>query len=448
MLTIISRRHVEGRAIPLKIDRYHINVAIKNQLTKTKIDQVFVNPNDYEVDGIYIFPVPDDAALSNVALSINGKTVEGEMLSQRESYRVYRESSRYGGNRAILEHYGTRAFVAKVPRIPANGERRVQFEYAQIVRVDSDLAKYTHPLSLAKSAAGSVGNLVVEMKIESDDELRTIHSPSHEIAINRKDDHHVYIRYEGVDIDPDDDFLCYYSVSDENFGISLLTHRDNEKEDGYFMLLVSPKYDVKQTEIIEKDFIFVLDHSGSMAGRKVEQAKEALRYCVGNLNDGDRFNLILFNTDITSLADRLNRGEEWFGGEHWQKSAALSNKLIDVKDGREKAIAFIDGIEGRGGTNINDALLTALAEKPDPNRPRIIVFLTDGQPTVGIRNGARILENVAKANKNQSRIFVFGVGYDVNDHLLDKMAADNGGTRNYVTPNENIEVAVSSLLEK
>ena len=448
MLTIFSPQHVEGRAIPLKIDRYHINVAIKNQLTKTKIDQVFVNPNDYEVDGIYIFPVPNDVALSNLALSINGKPVEGELLSQRESYRIYRNSARYGGNRAILEHLGTRALAAKVPRIPANGKRRVQFEYSQIISADSDLAKYTYPLSLAKSASAPIRNLSVEMEIESDDELRTIHSPSHEIAINRKDDHHVYIRYEGVDIDPDDDFLCYYSVSDENFGISLLTHRDNEKKDGYFMLLVSPKYDVKQTEIIEKDFIFVLDHSGSMAGRKVEQAKEALRYCVGNLNDGDRFNLILFNTDITCLADRLNRGEEWFGGDRWFDSAVLSHKLIDVKDGREKAIAFIDGIEGRGGTNINDALLTALGEKPDPNRPQIIVFLTDGQPTIGVTNGARILENVAKANKNLSRIFVFGVGYDVNDHLLDKMAADNGGTRNYVEPNEDIEIAVSSLFRK
>jgi len=214
------------------------------------------------------------------------------------------------------------------------------------------------------------------------------------------------------------------------------------------MLLVSPKYEVKRTEIVEKDFIFVLDHSGSMAGRKVEQAKEALRYCVQNLNDGDRFNLILFNEDITSLADRLNRGEEWFGGERWSDSTVLSDQLIDVKNGREKAFAFIDGIEGRGMTNINDALLTALAEKPDPKRPRIIVFLTDGRPTAGVRKPAQILENVAKVNKNLSRIFVFGVGYDINDHLLDKMAADNGGTRNYVTPDENIEDAVSSLFRK
>ena len=203
----------------------------------------------------------------------------------------------------------------EVPGIPASGEKRIQFEYSQIVSMDSDLAKYTYPLSLAKSASGPIRNLHVEMEIESEDALKTMFSPSHEVTIDRKDDRHVCVSYEGTDVDPDDDFLCYYSVSDDNFGITLLTHRADEKGNGYFMLLVSPKYEVKQTEIVEKDFIFVLDRSGSMSGRKVEQAKAALRFCVENLHDGDRFNLILFNEDITSLSDSLNRGEEWFGGE-------------------------------------------------------------------------------------------------------------------------------------
>ncbi|MCG9132615.1 VWA domain-containing protein [Candidatus Poribacteria bacterium] len=448
MLTIVSFQGTESRAIPLKIDRHHTKINIKNQLATTKVDQIFVNPNDFVVDGMYIFPVPDDAVVSSLALSIDGELVNGELLSPEQSDQIYRNSARYGENKAILEHLGTRAFAVEVPGIPASGERRIQFEYSQIISADSDLTKYTYPLSLAKSASAPIRNLHVEMAIESDDALRTIYSPSHEVKINRKDDCHARISYEGTDVDPDDDFLCYYSVSDDNFGITLLTHRANEKEDGYFMLLVSPKYEVKQTEIVEKDFIFVLDRSGSMARRKIEQAKAALRYCVQNLNDGDRFNLILFNEDISSLSDSLNRGEEWFGGELWNNAAALSDQLIDVKGGREKTLAFIEGIDGRGMTNINDALLTALAETPDPKRPRIIVFLTDGQPTTGVTNPARILENVAKANKNLSRIFVFGVGYDVNDHMLDKMAADNGGTRNYVTPNEDIEDAVSSLFRK
>ncbi len=440
MLTVFSLERRHDRAYPLNIDRYHINITVNNQLAITKIDQTFTNPNNFDVHGFYI--VPEGDVLSNFTLSIDGEPVTGELLSKEESRMHYESMVREGNYTGFSEHLGTCAFLADVPRIPANREVHIQFEYSQIVHSENDLAKYTYPLSLAKSETGRIANLLVEMEIGSDSELGTIYSPTHEVTINRKDDKHANIRYEGKDIDPDDNFECYYSVSDENFGITLLTHRTDEDEDGYLMLLVSPKYEVKKTDVIEKDFIFVLDHSGSMAGRKVEQAKEALRYCVRNLNEGDRFNLILFNTDITSLADRLNRQEGL--------SAALSHKLIGVKDGREKALAFIDNIEGRGGTNINDALLTALEERPDPNRPRIIVFLTDGRPTVGVRNEAQILENVAQANRNQSRIFVFGVGlgHDLNLRLLDKMAVDNGGSYDYVEPQEDIEIAVSSLFRK
>ena len=440
MLTVFSLEQRHGSAVPLKIDRYHIKINVNNQLAITKINQTFTNPNDFDVNGFYI--VPEGDVLSNFTLSIDGEPVTGELLSKEESRMHYESMVREGNYTGFSEHLGTCAFLADVPRIPANSEVHIQFEYSQIVHSENDLAKYTYPLSLAKSETGRIANLLVEMEIGSDSELGTIYSPTHEVTINRRDDKHANIRYEGKDIDPDDNFECYYSVSDDNFGMTLLTHRADEDEDGYFMLLVSPKYEVEKTDVIKKDFIFVLDHSGSMAGRKVEQAKKALRYCVWNLNEGDRFNLILFNTDITSLADRLNRQEGL--------SAALSHKLIDVEDGREEALAFIDGIEARGGTNINKALLTALAEKPDPNRPRVIVFLTDGCPTVGVRNEAQILENVAQANRNQSRIFVFGVGlgHDLNLRLLDKMAVDNGGSYDYVEPHEDIEIAVSSLFRK
>lgn len=448
MLTIVSLQQRDRRAVPLVINNYHVNIAINNQVARTKIDQVFTNPNGFPVDGLYIFPVADDAVVSKLALSVDGKSVNGELLSsQEESYRIYRESARYGENKAILEHLGTRAFVVEVPGIPSYGKRRIEFEYSRVISADSDLAKYTYPLSLA-SASAPIRKLHIEMEIESEDEL-TVFSPSHQVTIKRKDDRHVRVTYDSTHVEPDDDFLCYYAVSDsdDDFGITLLKHRADENEDGYFMLLISPpKFEVKQ--IIEKDFIFVLDHSGSMAGGKVEQAKAALRYCVQNLNDGDKFNFILFNEDITSLADRLSRGEEWFGGERWSNTAALSDTLIEVKNGREEALAFIDRITANGLTNMNDALRIALAKTPDSDRPRTILFLTDGLPTVGVTNPALILENTAKANKNQSRIFVFGVGYDVNDHLLNQMAADNGGTVSYVVPDEDIEDAICSLFRK
>lgn len=447
MLTLFRNEEHGRYRSQLEINQYRIKIAINNQLARTEINQTFTNRNNSEMDGLYVFPLSDDTALSNLALSIDGKPTTGRLLSEFESRRIYRTCAE-NGNSAFLEYQGSKAYVVEIPSIPANSRQEFALEYTQIIDVDSDLARYTYPLSLAKYGDRRIEDLTVEMIIESDSELRTVYSPSHEVEINRKDDKNVQIQYTDQHFDPDEDFQCFYSVSNEDFGMTVLTHRAEGDEDGYFMLQISPKYDTQKTEVIEKDFIFVLDHSGSMAGEKVEQAKEALKYCVNSLNEGDRFNLILFNTQITLFSDKLHGNEEWIGSEPTTLFQGMSNQLVSVNDGRQKAIAFIDGIHGTGGTNINDALLTALSGKPDPERPRIIVFLTDGCPTVGETNDAVILKNIAKANDNQTRIFVFGVGYDVNVRLLDKLAEDNGGTRNYVEPHENIEVAVSSLFNK
>ena len=410
----------------LRIERHHINVSIENQLATTKIDQIFANPNNRVLEGTYIFPLQDDVAISDFVLYIDGQPVKGELLAKDKARATYEGIVRSMQDPALLEYIGTRAFKARVFPIPAHGERRIQMEYSQVIKVDSNLAKYTYPLRTDKFTNNPVRSLAVSIDIKSKHELKSIYSPSHEIAINRKDNHSANLSYEGSNVHARRDFTCYYSLSDKEFGIDLITHRDDLDEAGFFMLLISPKYKVNKKDIIEKDFIFILDRSGSMKGRKIEQAKDALRFCVNNLNDGDRFNLILFNTNVESFSD----------------------ELVPIKKERENALAFIEDIEGNGGTNINDALLTSLSEKPDPTRPRIVVFLTDGEATVGTTDTELILKNIAKVNKNESRIFVFGVGYDVNVNLLDKMAEENSGTRQYVKPKEDLEIAVSTFYTK
>jgi Ca-activated chloride channel family protein len=423
---IIPRPPEHPQFVPLVIERHHVGVSVDNQLATTKIDQVFANKNRFQVEGTYLFPLPDDAAVSDFALYIDGERVAGELLPKDKARQIYQDIVRKSQDPALLEYIGRRAFQARVFPIPPGGERRIQLEYSQVINADAGLAKYVYPLRTDKFTEQPVESLALTMEIESKRAVKTVYSPSHDIEIIRKGDHQVKVGYEGENVKPNRDFVCYYSLSDEDFGVDLIAHRTDADEDGYFMLLISPRYEIKQSEIIEKDFIFVLDQSGSMRGEKIQQAKEALRFCVRNLNDGDRFNLILFSTDVETFAD----------------------ELVEVKDAREKALAFIDKIENKGGTNINEALLTAFKDKPDPKRPRIVIFLTDGMPTVGETDIGQIIKNVTKANDGGSRLFVFGVGYDVNTQLLDKLAEDNRGTRQYVEPKEDLEAAVSSFFAK
>ena len=402
------------------IERHHVNVSIQNRLANTQTDQVFANPNAVPVEGDYIFPIPAGTEVSDFTLRFDGSVVKAARLSRADAQRVLRRIVPASGDETLMEYVGRDFFYAQLPPIPSGDTRRVQLHYAQILKQTGERTKYLCPLKTEQP----IGSLAVSIELKSSHPLKSLYCPSHEVAVTRKDEHRARVSYTETDaIAVDTDFEFYYSVSDEEFGIDLYTHWENQKEDGYFMLTLSPRYEVNQTSVIEKDFIFVLDRSGSMRGKKIAQAKEALRFCMRNLNDGDRFNLIRFDDEIE----------------------AFSDNLVPVTQQRDNALAFINHIEGRGMTNINGALLTALADAPDAKRPRIIIFLTDGHQTAGERRTAHILRNVSTKNERHARIFVFGVDYQVNTELLDNLAEQNGGTRVYVEPHENLEKTLSTF---
>ncbi|MEM7396563.1 MAG: VWA domain-containing protein, partial [Verrucomicrobiota bacterium] len=217
-----------------------------------------------------------------------------------------------------------------------------------------------------------------------------------------------------------------YGVSKKDFGLNLLASAKG-KDDGYFMMMLSPTVMPKEDMIIEKDVTFVFDTSGSMAVRKMDQAREALKYCVARLNKEDRFNVVRFSTDVESFRDKLVKAN---------------------KKNRKEALEFVEDLQARGGTDINGALEAAMHMNHEKGRPYSIVFLTDGKPTIGETDTSSILENLSGCGPESSRIFVFGVGEKVNTHLLDQISGNHGGVSQYVQPEEDIEVKVSSFVDK
>ena len=206
-----------------------------------------------------------------------------------------------------------------------------------------------------------------------------------------------------------------------------MTYRTSS-DDGYFLLLASPGIDPHDKKVVPKDVAFVLDTSGSMAGKKLEQAKKALLFCVENLNDVDRFEIIRFSTETEPLFNKLTAAS---------------------KENRSRANDFIKELKPIGGTAIDDALRKALAlrsEKAD--RPFVVIFLTDGLPTIGNTDENQIVANVKQNGGGNVRVFCFGIGQDVNTHLLDKITEETRAFSQYVLPEEDIEVKVSNFFAK
>jgi len=407
----------------LDIKYHRVTVTIENQIAVTKVDQLFYNPNDWQAEGIYVFPIPKDATVNDFAMWVDGKKIEATILDADEARRIYTEIVMKRRDPALLEYIGQGAVQASIFPIPPDGERRIQLEYSQVLTADNGLIHYVYPLNTEKFSARPLESVSVSVTVKSKEAVRAVYSPSHKIALDRPDKYRFTASYEENDVTPDTDFELYYSVSPSDIGLNLLTYRDPSGGDGFFVLLAAPGIDA-DTEVIAKDVIFVLDQSGSMDGSKIVQAKAALTYVLGHLNEEDRFNIVAFSTGVQLYARSLQPASEARDAARW-----------------------VEGLTAEGGTNIDRALLEAV-DSADRERPTILIFLTDGLPTDGVTDPDQILADVNSAAPSNVRLFTFGVGDDVDTILLDSLAEANHGASTYVRPGENIEESVSAFYNK
>ena len=403
----------------LNIRSHRVDVSIVDQVATTRIDQVFHNPNSWAAEGTYIFPLPPGAAISDFTMTVDGEPIEARLLDAEEARRIYDEIVRNMRDPALLEYIGEGAVQASVFPIPPGEDRRIEIEYGEIVPIENGLSRYRYPLNTEKFSAEPLEQVSVRVEIETAQPLRAVYSPSHDVAIDRDDDFHVVSGYEDSNVRPAADFELFWSVSSDAIGASVVSHVDAEGN-GHFMLLAAPGID-EETEIVAKDVVVVLDTSGSMEGEKIVQAKEALLYVLGHLNPDDRFTIVEFSTGARPFADELLPPAE-----------------------AERAAQWVQDLEATGGTDINLALLEALA-MTESDRPTMILFLTDGLPTEGEVEIPRIIDNVADAAPENVRLFAFGVGDDVDAILLDTLSSEHQGRTTYVRPGEALNEAVSGF---
>lgn len=412
------------RSLPIKSIK--IDTKITSQVATTHLEQIFRNDTDATLEGTYFFPLPESASISEFAIWDGDRRLVGEVRSREEARRIYDEIVRRQRDPGLLEYAGKDLFQASIFPIPPHSDKKLELTYTQVLQADSGTVAYRYPLGIGRQIT-QIGTVSGRIEIDSKDPLRNIYSPSHVVDVRRSNDRRSVVSFESASGKEPQDFQLFYGISQEDFGVSLLTHREPGK-DGYFLLMISPKEDWSEQEYSAKDIVFVLDTSGSMAEEgKMEKARQALLYGVRILRPVDRFNVVAFSGE-----DRLME----------------SGLLAADEQGRKRGETFVQSLRPTGGTNINQALLTSFDQLTNGDRPRIVVFLTDGLPTVGETNISRIIENVAKARKPGVRLFTFGVGYDVNTALLDKLAAENGGVADYVEPKEDLEVKVSNFFAK
>jgi len=415
-------------SVGLPVESVDIQTTIEGQVATTHVTQVFRNETGVTLEGTYLFPIPRGASVSEFAIWDGDRRLAGEVRPREEARRIYDGIVRRRRDPGLLEYAGEELFQASIFPINPRSTKKLELTYTQVLRAEGGTVAYRYPLGVGRNAS-PVERLTGTVEIRGREAVRTVYSPSHAVDVRRSDgERRVRVTFESARAAERRDFQLFYAPSAAEVGMSLFTYREPGK-DGYYLLLISPPNESTAREYAAKDVVFVLDVSGSMQDEgKIDKARRALQYGIRGLNPGDRFNVIAFSGDTRLMENGLVRADE---------------------AGRRRGADWVGALRPAGGTNINDALVEAMGQFPrDAARPRMLVFLTDGLPTVGDTAVSRIMENTRRARREGVRLFTFGVGYDVNTRLLDRVAAENGGTADYVDPREDLEQKVSLFFDK
>ena len=410
-----------------KIKELTVEGRLKDQVAEIQVSQTFVNTGSRVMEVAFVFPLPYDGAIDRLTFMVDGKELDAKLLDAKQARQIYESYVRKNQDPALLEWMGTGMFRTSVFPVPPGAERKVSLRYSQLMRKSDGSTDFLFPLTTAKYTTDPVEKIEFRLTIDSAEPIKNVYSPSHTVEIKRPDDRRATIHYVAEKQIPTNDFRLMYDTGKGTVGAQVLSFAPRHDEDGFFLLLASPEIDAAKAAPPPKTVVFVLDRSGSMSGKKIEQARAALTFVVNNLKTGDMFNIIAYDSTVESFRPELQKFDE---------------------ETRKAALAFIDGIYAGGSTNINGALTTALEQLKDNSRPNFVIFLTDGLPTTGEVNEGKIVANSVKANSVGARVFNFGVGYDLNSRLLDKLTTAHHGQSEFVRPNEDIEARVSKFYNR
>lgn len=409
----------------LELRKLSVEVDINERNATTTLDQVFFNPTPHQLQGYYMFPLPKDVVVKAFSMFIDGKEVKAELLDAKKAREIYEDIVRRFLDPALLEYSEQGLARMRVFPIQPQSEVRIKLSYQHFLPEDSRTVVYELPFSHHRQ---KVKEAAMRVRIQSADPLKAIYSPTHSIDITRKGELEATVGMELEDSVLGPSFQLFFQTARDLLDASLLTFSDGSEARGFFSLNLSPGY-ADQTAIAEKDVIFLVDASGSMAGDKMVQARKALQFCIQQLGTGDGFNIVRFSTEASRLFD----------------------KVVAVNESnRTKALDYAGKMEAIGGTNVEEAFQLALGslEGRDPERPLFLLFFTDGKPTIGESRIDPLLKRIEGFGLKDIRVFTIGIGTELNAQLLDRLTEQTRGYRVYVGEKEDLEQKVSDFYLK
>ena len=397
--------------------RSAVQVNVTGRVARVTVEEWFRNTGALLNEATYLYPLPGEAVFSDFSLWQGDQELKGEPMDAAQARAIYEEIVRRKRDPALIELAGHGLLRARVFPIGPGETRKITLRYTQLLDRVGDAWRFRYTTGTGAGAAASAS---FRMQVDSGARFGDPYSPTHRLSTTRSDNR---IELTLAETSARGDLELFLPLARSLVGMSLVTSQPIG-EDGFFMLLLAPGR--SETPSVRRDLVAVLDVSGSMSGDKLDQAKTALAQLLGTLRSGDRFRVVTFGSGVRRYATG------------W----------TDVSGDNVRAVQeWVRRLDTDGGTNIAGALAEAFAEPPAEGRLGVVVFLTDGMATVGEKNPERIADQ-AERDRGPFRVFAFGIGYDVNTYLLDRLTERARGVTEYIRPGGDIEQTVASLASK
>ena len=404
-----------------EVDYLSISTQINDGYSITTVEEKLDNRNNASVTDKFEFLIPKKAFFSGFSLIIDGKEYKADVLKKAEAQQKFEKATSGGKTAGLLETRDSELFSYSLNFKP-NQSIIVRLTYEQALT--RTLGEYEHVQYLRSSH--EVKDLTVSVDIRSSTKVLSVETPGLKSAVTYPNANNARVKYTANTL-PAQDMRVIFKTENTALNGNMLFYKDRDQ--GYFMHIFSPTAEEIGTPPLNKDIIFVIDKSGSMDGLKLEQVKTAFSEIIEDLSEGDRFNVVFFDTDLKPFSTEL---------------------LVANNENKGKAIAAVTNVTDHGGTNINAALTTALGMfyNGSDNVP-IIVFLTDGMPTEGVTSTAAIRDNVLQANKANAPIFTiaFGEEHDYDFDFLQALSLENRGAAVYFEPTSEAAAGISGFYE-
>lgn len=397
-------------------------VSIVEQVATTRLDISLKNNSSANQTAELLIPVPAGTVVKSFTFQGEAAEQQTELLTKRDARSAFDSIVAKLKDPALLEFAGFNLVRTSVFPVPASGNQKIRIVYEHLLTAEGDRIDYVLPLS---------GSVVydtpwkINVDIKSKRPITAVYSPSHQLTTSPVNKKQVTTSVAENATSVPGPFNLSFLLERGAVSASMFTHPDADGKGGYFLLLAGmekAKHD--DSKNIEREITLVIDRSGSMSGKKIDQAKESALQVIEGLEMGESFNIVTYSDEVEAFAEKA---------------------VVKSEETLANARGFIEAIVARGGTNMYGALQRSLQSKPVKDKLAIVMFLTDGLPTAGETSEAAIRKLAIDHNPHDRRIFSFGLGYDVNTPLLDKIATSTRGFATFVLPSEDVEAKVARV---